>query len=179
MYSVGPPFWPWSLVSMEIGHGHVCFLASSYKRQDCRSWCGVSSIPQAHEGEVSILILYRCLFRRQCLVRRCVICWFGPISTMCGTHFFVMEGGKRGGWGGERELHSEGTFIPVKSLSSHIESHWHLPLPFCLPLHFLGFRSELVSIAGQLGDIGKAFLASWSGQVTCLQLEPPRLIWLL
>ena len=138
------------------------FLVSSYKRQDCRTLCGVLPLPQAHEEEFSILILYRCLFRRQCLVRRPVICWFGPICPMCGRICLTGKGG--GGGGG------------VESLSSHIESHWHLPLLFSLSFHFLGFCSKLVSIAGQLG---KAFLASWSGQVTCLQLEPPRLIWCL
>ena len=84
------------------------------------------------------------------------------------SHLFDREG-----WG---ELHSAGTFFP---LESHIESHWYLPLLFSLSFHFLGFCSKLVSIAGQLDDIWKAFLASWSGQVTCLQLEPPRLIWCL
>ena len=151
-----------------------CFLVSSYKRQDCRTLCGVLPLPQAHEGEFPILILYRCLFRRQCLVRRPVICWFGPICPMCGRICLTGKGGRRGG-----ELHSAGTFFPLESLSSHIESHWHLPLLFSLSFHFLGFCSKLVSIAGQLGDIGKAFLASWSGQVTCLQLKPPRLIWCL
>ena len=68
----------------------------------------------------------------------------------------------------EGELHSAGTFFRLESLSSHIESHWHFPLLFGLSFHFLGFCSKLVSIAGQLSDIGKAFLASWSGQVTCL-----------
>ena len=74
------------------------------------------------------------------------------------SHLFDGEG-----WGGE--LHSAGTFFPLESLSSHMESHWHLALLFSLSFHFLGFCSKLVSIAGQLGDIGKAFLASWSGQV--------------
>ena len=138
-----------------------CFLVSSYKRQDCRILCGVLPLPQAHEGEFSILILYRCLFRQQCLVRRPVICWFGPICPMCGR-ICVCVGGE--------ELHSAGTFFPLESLSSHIESHWHLPLLSSLSFHFLGFCSKLISIAEQLGNIGKAFLASWSGQVTCLQL---------
>ena len=129
-----------------------CYLVSSYKGQDCRTLCGVLPLPQAHEGEFSILILYRCL--------RPVICWVGPISPMCGRICLTGEGGGR-------ELHSAGTFFPLESLSSHIESHLHLPLLFSLSFHFLGFCSKLVSIAGQLGDIGKAFLASWSGQVTC------------
>ena len=105
-------------------------------------------------------------------MRRPVICWFGPICPMCGRICLTGKGG-----GGE--LHSAGTFFPLESLSSHIESHWHLPLLFSLSFHFLEFCSKLVSIAGQLDDIGKAFLSSWSGQVTCLQLEPPRLIWCL
>ena len=69
---------------------------SSYKGQDCRTLCGVLPLPQAHEGEFSILILYRCLFRRQCLVRRPVICWFGPISPMCGRICLTGKGGEGG-----------------------------------------------------------------------------------
>ena len=151
-----------------------CFLVSSYEGQDCRTLCGVLPLPQAHEGELSILF-----FRQQCLVRRPVICWFGPISPMCGPICLTGKDGGLGGGGGGGSCIQQGLFFPLESLSSHIESHWHLPLLFSLSFHFLGFCSKLVSIAGQLGDIGKAFLASWSGQVTCLQLEPPRLIWCL
>ena len=61
-------------------------------------------------------------------------------------------------WGGG-ELHSAGTFFPLESLSSRIKSHWYLPLLFSLSFHFLGFCSKLVSIAGQLDDIGKAFFS--------------------
>ena len=147
---------------MEIGHGYVCFLASSYEGQDCGTCCSVSSMPQAYEGEVSILILCRCLFRWQCPVQRCVMMAWSHLSNVW---YALVENCSR-----------QGLFFPVESLSSEIESHLHLPLPFCLSFHFPGFRSKLVSIAGQLNEIGKAFLASWACQVTCLQLEPPRLI---
>ena len=138
---------------MYIVHGHVVFWFPHIKGRIVEHCVVFCLLPQAHEGELSILILYRCLFRRQCLVRRPVICWFGPICPMCDRICLTGKGGE-GGFAFSRD------FFPLESLSSHIESHWHLPLLFSLSFHFLGFCSKLVSIARQLGDIGKAFLAS-------------------